>query len=178
MLYSHSVKYPIFETACHFGGFFYVSHFQQPAKKTKTAIDPGGQWMANGNTINSSLWKWIAGLSTSVIGLILAFAVSVAKDAQISIEVAKQHGQELLLIRGEIEGLRKEITARTHSRYTSEDAARDFRLVEFRFERNEQNIQQCMDFIKNRNSAQRQMLKVNEIGENFTTAGDVRNGHE
>lgn len=48
----------------------------------------------------------------------------------------------------ELVAIREEMDRRTDSRYRAGDAARDFRLVEFRFERNEQNIQECLEFIK------------------------------
>ena len=49
----------------------------------------------------------------------------------------------------EIAELRQELKERTDERYRLSDATRDFRLVEYRFERNEKNIDKCIDFIEN-----------------------------
>ena len=47
----------------------------------------------------------------------------------------------------EMDEMRHDLERRTDQRYRQSDADRDFRLVEFRFSRNEQNIQQCIDHI-------------------------------
>lgn len=64
--------------------------------------------------------------------LLINLFVTVSKDAQIAIEVAKQHGDELLMIRGEIASLRQTITDRTNDRYTSKQAERDMQYIERR----------------------------------------------
>jgi len=48
----------------------------------------------------------------------------------------------------QISNLRGELDRKTDQRYRQADAERDFKLVEYRFSRNEENIQSCMDFIK------------------------------
>lgn len=55
----------------------------------------------------------------------------------------------------ELDDLRDELSRKTDHRYRQSDAKRDFRVVEeqfnnvlFRFQRNEQNIQQCIDHLK------------------------------
>src|SRR5210317_422635 len=141
------------KNSLHFCGFFYVSHFQQPAKKIIIAIHPGGQWMANGN--NGSLLT-----PAKIISICIGVTIGINGWSLI---LMQEHGNEISEIRQDLE-------RRTDQRYRISDAARDFRLVEFRFERNEANIQQCMDFIRNHQHKiiERQMLKFNEIGENFT----------
>jgi len=57
--------------------------------------------------------------------VVLAFNINVAKDAQIAIEVAKQHGQELLILHAKVQTLEDDVKARTQNRYTSKDASRD-----------------------------------------------------
>ena len=49
----------------------------------------------------------------------------------------------------EVDQLRDELNRKTDQRYRQTDAARDFKLVEYRFSRNEENIRQCMEHIKN-----------------------------
>ena len=72
-----------------------------------------------------------------------------------SLILMQEHGTE-------IASLRVELDRRTDQRYRATDAARDFRLVEFRFERNEANIQQCLDFMKNhRHKIGGEMLLLN-----------------
>jgi hypothetical protein len=61
------------------------------------------------------------------------------------------NGWSVIMMQGhgsEISELRAELGRRTDQRYRASDAERDFRLVEFRFERNEDNIKQCLDFMK------------------------------
>ena len=60
-----------------------------------------------------------------------------------------EHGDEIGGIRNDMGVLRQEIEARTDQRYRASDAARDFNLVNFRFERNEQNINKCLQHIEN-----------------------------
>ena len=48
----------------------------------------------------------------------------------------------------EINAIRTEIELRTDQRYRQSDAARDFRLVEFRFERIEKDMDKCLDYIE------------------------------
>ena len=49
----------------------------------------------------------------------------------------------------DIDKLRTELNAKTDKRYRQTDATRDFNLVMFRFERNEQKIRRCEKFIEN-----------------------------
>lgn len=99
--------------------------------------------MANGNGSQGALWKWLAGISTGGASLMLAFAVNVAKDAQIALDVAKQHGEELLMIRGEIQHMQSELMDRTQKRYTSDDAAKDLKYVERWLVDLENKIEDC-----------------------------------
>jgi hypothetical protein len=47
--------------------------------------------------------------------------MNTANDASIAVQVAAQHGEELLLIKGEIAALRIEMIERTKERFTSTD---------------------------------------------------------
>jgi hypothetical protein len=86
--------------------------------------------MANGNgNGNAAVWKWIAGISSSVSAVVFAFAVSISKEASIALDVAKQHGQELLIITGQLQELRQYVNDRTQKRYTSDDAARETTFI-------------------------------------------------
>ena len=81
--------------------------------------------MANGNG-NAINWRALGGLSVGgVASVVLAFSINTAKDAQIALEVAKQHGDELLILRSEINDLEQEMKIKTRLRYTSEDATED-----------------------------------------------------
>lgn len=75
---------------------------------------------------NGSTSKYVFWLVTGsgIIGVIAAGIVSIASDARIAIEVAKQHGEEILMIRGEISAIREELKDRTLDRYTGADAKR------------------------------------------------------
>jgi len=48
----------------------------------------------------------------------------------------------------EVDDLRRDLERKTDQRYRQTDANRDFKLVEYRFSRNEANIQQCLDHLK------------------------------
>ena len=81
--------------------------------------------MANGNG-NSSQWlpRWIVG-GGSVIAVVLTFSITTAKDAQIALDIARQHGEELLILSQEIHRMQGDLYERTKNRYTSKDAERD-----------------------------------------------------
>ena len=90
--------------------------------------------MANGNgTIN---WRAWGGLSIGgIASVVLAFSINTAKDAQIALSVAEQHGHELLELRSEIKILRDDMRNRTLLRYTSVDAAKDYSYINRRLSR-------------------------------------------
>ena len=80
-------------------------------------LDPTGvgqNWIA----------RWVLGGGT-FITIALGFGITVAKDAQIALEVAKQHGQELIQVETRILQLEKVIYDRTRLRYTSDQATTD-----------------------------------------------------
>ena len=99
-----------------------------------------------GNNGLNWMGRWLIG-GGSFVTVVLAFGVSVSKDASIALDVARQHGQEILQIETRILQLEQELAARTQMRYTSMDAERDQRHVEFRFTRNEANIAKCIKHI-------------------------------
>ena len=79
--------------------------------------------------------------STGIFGVLLVGMLSVASDARIAIEVAKQHGEELLMIRGELSAIRTEMIDRTALRYTSRDADQHEKYMDRRFEAMESRIE-------------------------------------
>ena len=66
--------------------------------------------------------------------LLINLFVNVSKDAQIAIDVAAQHGQELLEIRAEMALLRADLRTQTADRYYRHDAERDLGHLEKRIE--------------------------------------------
>jgi len=81
--------------------------------------------MVNGDT-NGHQWlpRWIVG-GGSVIAVVLTFSITTAKDAQIALDVARQHGDEILLLSQEVHNMQSDLYDRTKDRYTSKDAERD-----------------------------------------------------
>ena len=64
--------------------------------------------------------------------MVAAGMLAVSNDARIAINIAEQHGQELLMIRGELAAVRSEMLERTKMRYTSRDALQHEKYVERR----------------------------------------------
>ena len=95
--------------------------------------------MANGEG-NSSLKNWRVAAPISALGLLGLLMLQVQKDAAIALDVAKQHGQELLLIRSEMQVLQGDVKDRTKLRYMSTDASRDHRYIQ-------KDINSCMEVI-------------------------------
>jgi len=81
--------------------------------------DAEGKWV----------FRWITG-GGSILAVVLGFSISTAKDASIALDVAKQHGEEILIISQRINVLERDIRERTRSRYTSEDAKKDLSYIE------------------------------------------------
>ena len=79
--------------------------------------------------------------STGLLGVLAAGYMSIANDARIAINVAEQHGQEILEIRGEITSLRMEVLARTRERYTQSDHAAYDRYIEQRLGEIEKDLE-------------------------------------
>ena len=88
----------------------------------------------NGRTLATFL------ASTGILGILAAGMLSVASDARIAIQVAEQHGQEILLIRGELNALREELRERTRDRFTSTDARQFNKYMEDRLDRIEDSL--------------------------------------
>ena len=82
-------------------------------------------------------------VSTGLLGLLSSGMMSVASDASIAIKVAEQHGEELLLIRGELNSIRQEMLERTQTRYTAIEAERHERYVMQRIEALEKQLDAC-----------------------------------
>jgi hypothetical protein len=93
--------------------------------------------------------KVLASLAgTGVLGVVAAGMLAVANDARIAISVSEQHGQELLLIRGELAAVRSEMLDRTTMRYTSRDALAHEKYVERRFNEIEKAIESLEEKLK------------------------------
>lgn len=98
--------------------------------------------MADGNgTTGKQAIGWLVG--TGILGVLAAGMLAVANDARIAINVAEQHGQELLILRGELVALRAEMAERTQNRWTSRDQEQFDRYIEERLERLEQELDVC-----------------------------------
>ena len=82
-------------------------------------------------------------VSTGLLGLLVAGAVDVSKDARIALDVAAQHGEELLMIRGEIAQLRKDMLDSTLSRYTAEEQEQYAKYLESRLTAIEKQLDRC-----------------------------------
>lgn len=79
---------------------------------------------------------------TGILGVIAAGMLAVANDARVAINVAEQHGEELLLVRGELAAIRTEMLQRTEDRYTSRDAQAYERYIEQRFVELERRLEE------------------------------------
>jgi hypothetical protein len=71
-------------------------------------------------------------MGTGILGVIAAGMLAVANDARIAIGVAEQHGQELLLIRGEMAAIHSQLLERTMDRYTARDAENHEKYIDRR----------------------------------------------
>ena len=87
--------------------------------------------MANGNGNGTTL--------TPIKTIMVCISITVAVNGW-SLLINQEHGTD-------IANLRHELSEKTDKRYRATDAERDFKLVEFRFERNEANIARCVNFI-------------------------------
>jgi hypothetical protein len=98
--------------------------------------------------------SWKTGTVTVSITSIIAFALIAYNDlsgkTRVAIEVAKDHGTELKLLRedytalrGEIAGLRTTINRNMDDRFRGTDWERERRWIEQRFENLEQQIGRC-----------------------------------
>jgi len=88
--------------------------------------------MANGNGNGTTL--------TPIKTIMVCISITVAVNGW-SLLINQEHASELA-------DLRRELNTKTDKRYRATDAERDFKLVEFRFERNEVNITRCVNFIE------------------------------
>ena len=92
----------------------------------------GGKPVANGNGNGAIL--------TPIKTIMVCISITVAVNGW-SLIINQEHGAE-------ITALRHELSEKTDKRYRATDAERDFRLVEFRFERNEEKIRRCEAFLE------------------------------
>lgn len=97
--------------------------------------------MANGNGNGAAKITWNVVVPVGALGLLGALMLDVSKDAAISLDVARQHGEELLIVKGEMLMLKQDVRDRTQLRYTSKDAARDALYLQ-------RDIDNCMTLIK------------------------------
>jgi hypothetical protein len=82
-------------------------------------------------------------VSTGLLGLLVAGAVDVRQTAMTGLRVAEQHGQELLMVRGEINQLRQDMLDRTVSRYTAEEQEQYAKYLESRLKAIENQVDRC-----------------------------------
>lgn len=82
-------------------------------------------------------------VSTGLLGLLVAGAVDVRQTAMTGLRVAEQHGQELLMVRGEINQLRQDMLDRTVSRYTAEEQEQYAKYLESRLKAIENQMDRC-----------------------------------
>ena len=82
-------------------------------------------------------------VSTGVIGLLIAGAMDIRSDSTIALSVVEQHGEELLLIRGEMALLRQDMLDRTVSRYTAEEQEQFAKYLESRLTAIEKQLERC-----------------------------------
>lgn len=75
---------------------------------------------------------FVIGGSTVVglMSLMINLFIGVSKDAQIALEVAKQHGQEILEVRAELTLIRADLRESSRDRYYRRDAERDIARLE------------------------------------------------
>jgi hypothetical protein len=75
---------------------------------------------------NSQNWlgRWIVG-GGSVLAVVVTFSITTAKDASIALDVARQHGDEILILNQDLHRMQTDLYDRTKDRYTSKDAERD-----------------------------------------------------
>ena len=99
----------------------------------------------NGNGTHSTKNILVVLASTGILGVFASGMISIANDAKIAIQVAEQHGQELLLLRGELISLRTEMLERTQNRYTSEDAEQHEKYIELALSSLERRVEQLED---------------------------------
>ena len=85
--------------------------------------------------------KVIASLAgTGIIGVIAAGMLAVANDARIAISVAEQHGEEILMMRGELSAIRVEMLNRTQDRFTLRDQLQHEKYMESRLDEIEKKL--------------------------------------
>jgi hypothetical protein len=97
---------------------------------------------------NKTILTALAG--TGILGVVIAGAMSVASDASIAIKVAEQHGEELLMIRGEMSSIRQELNNRTSDRYTGKEGARFEQYVNKRLDALEKQLDRLDQELKKR----------------------------
>lgn len=86
---------------------------------------------SNGKLAGLTVWRSIAGVAVAAI---VALGTQVWNDARIAINVAAQHGDELVLIRQELMGLKGYIDARSADRYTKTEAEADRRYLDLQIQ--------------------------------------------
>ena len=97
--------------------------------------------MVDENVDHAFTSKVLASLAgTGVLGVIAAGMLAVANDARIAINVAEQHGEEILMMRGELTAIRVEMLNRTQDRFTLRDQIQHEKYVESRLDEIEKKL--------------------------------------
>lgn len=100
--------------------------------------------MANGNENNNgnaALKNWRVAAPASALGLLFLLGTQVGKDATIALDVARQHGEELLQVNMKIASIERKFDKKTYDRYTGEDATRDLNYMQ-------KDINRCIEMIR------------------------------
>ena len=74
----------------------------------------------------------------ALMTVVLNMFVSVQKDAEIALDVARQHGQELLEVRAELTAIRQTLERKTVDRYYRQEAEREHTRLEQRLSKVEE----------------------------------------
>lgn len=95
--------------------------------------------MNNNGHKPSSATKWFMTIATAslvgVLSIMINLFLAVSNQAEIAINVAAQHGEELLAIRTELALIRTDLRKETRDRYFRRDAERDHERIELRIEK-------------------------------------------
>lgn len=81
------------------------------------------------DSIQEKAQSWTFVLPVGVLTLLGALMLSISNEAAISLELARQHGESILLLREQVKLLRGEVKEIRGNRYTDKDAQRDLGYI-------------------------------------------------
>lgn len=91
---------------------------------------------------------WNVVLPMGALGLLGTLMLVVAKDASVGLDLARQHGEQLLLMNNKLHLIEQEMKERTALRYTSEEATRDYAYYNRELERIRKALNEHIDDIQ------------------------------